>query len=224
MAKKVLPTNFMDDILNESMNGKRRWTITRNDDGTYTLEDATTYDQLGNTFGQAQVNEMNKAINESVDQARVIDDYKTLAAVNQEGFVPGAKPVAQLISDLGGLVFAQDADGNWGYKAGGADTVIPFKNGQAIKVTVEGKGDIAGAWTVDLGVKVNAFAWFCPNITGLSNDCAGICWGNIKKFMTANIQGNSKNMNYVIDGTKITFPADSAHTFRNGAIVYFIVI
>jgi hypothetical protein len=224
MAKQVLPTNFMDDILNESMNGKRRWTITQNDDGTYTLEDATTYDQLGNTFGQAQVNAMNKAINESVDQARVIDDYKTLAAVNQDGFVPGAKPVAQLISDLGGLVFAQDADGNWGYKAGGADTVIPFKNGQAIKVTVEGKGDIAGAWTVDLGVKVNAFAWFCPNITGLSNDCAGICWGNIKKFMTANIQGNSKNMNYVIDGTKITFPADSAHTFRNGAIVYFIVI
>ena len=224
MAKQVLPTNFIDDILNESMNGKRRWTITQNDDGTYTLEDATTYDQLGNTFGQAQVNAMNKAINESVDQARVIDDYKTLAAVNQDGFVPGAKPVAQLISDLGGLVFAQDADGNWGYKAGGADTVIPFKNGQAIKVTVEGKGDIAGAWTVDLGVKVNAFAWFCPNITGLSNDCAGICWGNIKKFMTANIQGNSKNMNYVIDGTKITFPADSAHTFRNGAIVYFIVI
>lgn len=86
MAKKVLPTNFMDDILNESMNGKRRWIITQNDDGTYTLDDATTYDQLGNTFGQAQVNEMNKAINESVDQARVIDDYKTLAAVNQNGF------------------------------------------------------------------------------------------------------------------------------------------
>ena len=108
MAKKVLPTNFMDDILNESMNGKRRWTITQNDDGTYTLEDATTYDQLGNTFGQAQVNEMNKAINESVDQARVIDDYKTLAAVNQEGLVPGAKPVAQLISDLGGCSLEQD--------------------------------------------------------------------------------------------------------------------
>ena len=56
MAKQVLPTNFMDDILNESMNGKRRWIITQNDDGTYTFEDATTYDQLGNTFGQAQVN------------------------------------------------------------------------------------------------------------------------------------------------------------------------
>lgn len=29
--------------------------------------------------------------------------------------------------DLGGLSFGQDADGNWGYKAGGADTVTPFK-------------------------------------------------------------------------------------------------
>ena len=130
MAKQVLPTNFMDDILNESMNGKRRWIITQNDDGTYTFEDATTYDQLGNTFGQAQVNEMNKAINESVDQARVIDDYKTLAAVNQEGFVPGAKPVAQLISDLSAVpefVIDKSTGKITGYKTkAGADTVFPF--------------------------------------------------------------------------------------------------
>lgn len=124
MAKQVLPTNFMDDILNESMNGKRRWIITQNDDGTYTFEDATTYDQLGNTFGQAQVNEMNKAINESVDQARVIDDYKTLAAVNQNGFVPGAKPVAQLISDLNqrfpdGTGLQWDGTNFWGTTADG---------------------------------------------------------------------------------------------------------
>lgn len=30
-------------------------------------------------------------------------------------------------SSLGGLSFAQDSDGNWGYKVG-ADAVIPFKN------------------------------------------------------------------------------------------------
>lgn len=34
----------------------------------------------------------------------------------------------QLSSDLGGLTFAQDAEGNWGYKPEGADTVIPFKS------------------------------------------------------------------------------------------------
>ena len=134
MAKQVLPTNFMDDILNESMNGKRRWTITQNDDGTYTLEDATTYDQLGNTFGQAQVNAMNKAINESVDQARVIDDYKTLAAVNQDGFVPGAKPVAQLISDLGGCSLEQE-DGN--FYIVGADSVRKKLGNTGISGTLE---------------------------------------------------------------------------------------
>lgn len=32
-----------------------------------------------------------------------------------------------LSRDLGGLSFGQDAEGNWGYKAGGADTVTPFK-------------------------------------------------------------------------------------------------
>lgn len=30
---------------------------------------------------------------------------------------------------MGDLTFAQDADGNWGYKVGGADPVIPFKTG-----------------------------------------------------------------------------------------------
>ena len=28
---------------------------------------------------------------------------------------------------MGGLTFTQDADGNWGYKVTGADTVTPFK-------------------------------------------------------------------------------------------------
>lgn len=32
-----------------------------------------------------------------------------------------------LSRDLGGLAFAQDANGNWGFKIGGADPVIPFK-------------------------------------------------------------------------------------------------
>ena len=150
MAKQVLPTNFMDDILNESMNGKRRWIITQNDDGTYTFEDATTYDQLGNTFGQAQVNEMNKAINESVDQARVIDDYKTLAAVNQNGFVPGAKPVAQLISDLGGCSLEQDGVD---FYIVGADAVRKKLTGNDIYEIAYNEGNgWAGKGTIQLDV------------------------------------------------------------------------
>lgn len=35
--------------------------------------------------------------------------------------------VNELNRDLGGLSFAQDSEGNWGYKVGGADSVTPFK-------------------------------------------------------------------------------------------------
>ena len=153
MAKQVLPTNFMDDILNESMNGKRRWTITQNDDGTYTLEDATTYDQLGNTFGQAQVNEMNKAINESVDQARVIDDYKTLAAVNQEGFVPGAKPVAQLISDLK-VVKEHSVWEQIGTLSGTAQKIFDFSQCEEICLVTTCAGNAKLVYTVKIPVVV----------------------------------------------------------------------
>ena len=43
------------------------------------------------------------------------------------GFANAKTKIDALNLDLGGLAFTQDADGNWGYKAGGADTVIPFK-------------------------------------------------------------------------------------------------
>ena len=194
MAKKVLPTNFMDDILNESMNGKRRWTITQNDDGTYTLEDATTYDQLGNTFGQAQVNEMNKAINESVDQARVIDDYKTMAAVNQEGFVSGAKPVAQLISDLSamndnGAITGMDAREDGVYityvPADGADPVSKKLGSNGITYL----GDMPYTCTQDYGDCT--LLTFCHQKTATQNVTIKNLNGsyNIKQIVPAHIGG-----------------------------------
>ena len=51
-----------------------------------------------------------------------------------EGFALDARQGKELMDrinelnrDLGGLAFAQDTEGNWGYKIGGADPVIPFK-------------------------------------------------------------------------------------------------
>ena len=47
---------------------------------------------------------------------------------------------------LGGLEFAQDAEGNWGYKPAGADTVTPFKKGGGtIKVVYLGLFNITSA-------------------------------------------------------------------------------
>ena len=43
------------------------------------------------------------------------------------GFANAKTNIDALNRDLGGLSFGQDAEGNWGYKIGGADPVIPFR-------------------------------------------------------------------------------------------------
>jgi len=61
----------------------------------------------------------------------------------------------ELSNNMGGLTFAQDSDGNWGYRIGGADPVVPFKSS---KVAMGGfkflgnNGNPNGA-TVDVGFK-----------------------------------------------------------------------
>ena len=41
--------------------------------------------------------------------------------------------ISELNSNLGGLEFAQDENGNWGYRIAGADSVTPFKTGNEYK-------------------------------------------------------------------------------------------
>ena len=59
-----LRTDFLDDILSEEMNQKRRYRVIQNDDGTISLEDATTYTQEGDNYGAQQINEERSAIND----------------------------------------------------------------------------------------------------------------------------------------------------------------
>lgn len=68
----------------------------------------------------------------------------------------GAGEAAKVLSrDLGGLSFGQDADGNWGYKAGGADTVVPFKNSKFVTggFNFAGNNGNPNGATVNVGFK-----------------------------------------------------------------------
>lgn len=96
MAKQTLPTNYKDDVLTTSMGKKRRYNLIQNDDGTISLEDATEYTQVGDNYGAAQLNATNQAVNESVDQAKVIDSLDDISANTQPGMVAGALAVAEL--------------------------------------------------------------------------------------------------------------------------------
>ena len=78
MAKNTLPEDFKDDILAESMNGRRRYQMISNADGTVSFVDVTEYSQVGSNFGQAQINATNVAVNESADKNKIIDSKEDL--------------------------------------------------------------------------------------------------------------------------------------------------
>lgn len=63
----ALKTNFTDDILSESMNGKRQYNVTENSNGTKSLEDVTDYQSVGSTFSAKDMNETNAAVNQAYD-------------------------------------------------------------------------------------------------------------------------------------------------------------
>ena len=102
MAKATLPTNFKDDILASSMGSKRRYNVINNSDGTISLEDVTDYTQVGSIFGAAQINATNAAANAAADASKIIDDYDTLMANTQAGYMAGALAVKKLNSNLSG--------------------------------------------------------------------------------------------------------------------------
>lgn len=63
----VLPTDYQDDVLASSMNGKRRYQLQLQDDGTYILNDVTIYDSVGSTFGAAAMNQICGAVNKNTN-------------------------------------------------------------------------------------------------------------------------------------------------------------
>lgn len=100
MAKNVLPVDFQDDILAESMNGRRKYQMITNSDGTVSFVDVTEYTQVGSNFGQAQVNATNEAVNESADKNKIIDDKDDLVANSQAGMMAGALAVKAIREEL----------------------------------------------------------------------------------------------------------------------------
>lgn len=134
MAKQVLPVNFTDDLLAESMDGKRKYRMIDNGDGTVSLEDVSEYLQMGSVFGAGQINSTNQAVNESVDKDKILKTLEEVSASTDSDAVVGRGAVAELNQNMSGLSFGQDAEGNWGYKPSGADSVIPFKSSSNVRL------------------------------------------------------------------------------------------
>lgn len=97
MAYTPLRTDFKDDIL-DSSNYKRKYKQVVNNDGTFSFQDETTYQQVGSNYGAKEVNEEREAINKIYENKLVtLDD---VALVTEEGFFVDALAVKELNSKL----------------------------------------------------------------------------------------------------------------------------
>lgn len=97
MAYTPLRTDFKDDIL-DSSNYKRKYKQVVNNDGTFSFQDETTYQQVGSDYGAKEVNEEREAINNIYENKLVaLDD---VALVTEEGFFVDALAVKELNSNL----------------------------------------------------------------------------------------------------------------------------
>lgn len=131
MARPVLPTDFKDDVLAESMSGKRRYRIIQNADGTVSLDDVTDYEQVGSVFGAKQVNDMSSAVN-SIEDVKAANNCTT----TEPGFVLDARQGKTLMDksnelsrDFAGgqMEIRLNSAGEGEYRRKGADTWLPFK-------------------------------------------------------------------------------------------------
>lgn len=82
-----LRTDYSDDVLDTSVNTKRKYSITENADDTISLTDETVYTQEGDYFGADDINATNSAIN-TIWGYYVLDGWVGKhTAFNQDGTI-----------------------------------------------------------------------------------------------------------------------------------------
>lgn len=69
MAITPLRTNFKDDILNTEISDKRQYNLINNSNGTVSLEDVSTYTQIGDDYEANEINTENSTINQLISLA-----------------------------------------------------------------------------------------------------------------------------------------------------------
>lgn len=115
-----LKTDYVDDVLDTTQNTRRKYNMITNADGTVSFEDVTEYLTEGDSYGSAEVNEQNEAINQ----------LNTDLTEKVSGF---ADTIYSAITGLG----YDSANKKIGLKVG-ADTVIPFSKGD-FNVVITGR-------------------------------------------------------------------------------------
>lgn len=98
MAITKLPVNFKDDVIDTSVSDKRRYNEITNSDGTISLEDVTTYSQIGSDFGAEQVNQTNGAVNALIEGITEVES--SVNEVKERDFILTNQSVISFVDNV----------------------------------------------------------------------------------------------------------------------------
>lgn len=104
MAYTHLKANYQNDVLNSSVNSNIKYVLTDNGDGTISLQDATAYTTLGDSFDASIINATNATLNlvgDDLSDARVkITALENTASALQETVSSLQSTISTLTSTL----------------------------------------------------------------------------------------------------------------------------
>lgn len=100
MADEILKTDYKDDVLDTSVNERRKYQMIKNEDDTISLEDVTKYLQTGDNFGSKDVNKITKSLNNLIDLPKQVElmDIQT----SKEYTLPNSVPPYLKLIELSG--------------------------------------------------------------------------------------------------------------------------
>lgn len=78
-------TDYKDDIINTTSNEKRQYEMIQNDNGTVSFNDVTVYEQVGDTLGAKELNEISEKLNISGERIRYNSNNDMVQILNDDG-------------------------------------------------------------------------------------------------------------------------------------------
>ena len=145
----TLSTDFKDDILNESVNTKRKYNVIHNNDGTESYEDVTSYSQTGSQYGAKEVIEEREAINQlqkdvsSLNSALPVEQIKDDTGRSAIKFANGTMiQKRRLVIDDSGAFSAWGSSGLYYLRYGLGTYLEEFSDFPAVVVGVENAANI----------------------------------------------------------------------------------
>jgi len=97
----ALKENYKDDILDVSVNTKRKYRMTENADGTISLDDETVYTQEGDSFGSGDINAITHAVNNVATDAEHTSYDNTESGLESENVQGAIDEINDNLTNLG---------------------------------------------------------------------------------------------------------------------------